>query len=96
MLRRGLHGAYELAAPTPRRMVFRMRRESPVPSTLSYDHTTAIPFFIQKKGDQSVLDQIESPTLRGGLWTARTTDNPFNINHLLPPTMSLVGGNLVA
>jgi hypothetical protein len=87
MLRRGLHGAYELAAPDASANGFsNEKRVSRSFDALLRPHDRD-PLFHSEKGDQSVLDQIESLTLRGGLWTARTTDNPFNINHLLPPTM---------
>jgi hypothetical protein len=51
-----------------------------------------IPFFFQKNGDFSVLDQSEIHASG----EARATDNYININHLLPTTMFLVGGNMVA
>jgi hypothetical protein len=63
MLKKGLHGAYELACADASANGFRMRRESPVPSTLSKIARPHIAFLIQKKGDYSVLDQIESRTL---------------------------------
>jgi hypothetical protein len=50
MLRRGLHGAYELACADASANGFRMRRESPVPSTLSYRLHDRDPLFHSEEG----------------------------------------------